>query len=150
MGSDIVGNRFDVENDGRNIFSLHDDDQLTGLRAAIFNIGYKKLLGKPWTDSDRLLLDQVEDNRLIDLQPSLARHIAYILKGTLCHDDVYRLKLSLSGIVNTICSSDFDHVRPFLRTQYLNERLDDVAAQFRSHATTNDTKALLQQVIDTL
>ncbi|KAG0740697.1 hypothetical protein G6F62_006935 [Rhizopus arrhizus] len=67
----------------------------------------------------------------------------------LLHDDVYRLKLSLSGIVNTIRRSDFDHVRPFLPTQHLDERLDAIVAQFCSHVITNNTKTLLQQVIDT-
>ncbi|KAL1928037.1 hypothetical protein VTP01DRAFT_3442 [Rhizomucor pusillus] len=57
-------------------------------------------------------------------------------------------KLSLSGIVNTICRSDFDHVRPFLPTNNLDERLDAIVSEFRSRTITGDTKALLQQVIN--
>ncbi|SAM03049.1 hypothetical protein [Absidia glauca] len=54
------------------------------------------------------------------------------------------IKLFLSGIVNTIRLSSYEHARPFLPTQ----NLDDELAQLRRHATTIDTKTILQQVID--
>jgi hypothetical protein len=43
MDGDTVGNYDADDDDGNNIPLLHDDEQLTGFKAAIFNIGYKKV-----------------------------------------------------------------------------------------------------------
>ncbi|CAO3656893.1 unnamed protein product [Mucor hiemalis] len=50
----------------------YGDESLTGVKNAIFRIGYKKLLGKPWSDDDYKLLEQIFNNPLIDLEPPLA------------------------------------------------------------------------------
>jgi hypothetical protein len=43
MDGDTVGNHDADDDDGNNIPLLHDDEQLTGFKTAIFNIGYKKV-----------------------------------------------------------------------------------------------------------
>ncbi|KAG0166548.1 hypothetical protein DFQ29_000934 [Apophysomyces sp. BC1021] len=147
-GDTVDDHDADIE-DSNSIPLRHDDEQLNGFKTAIFNLGCKKLLGKPWTDDERRLLDQITNNPFVDIHPPLAQHITHILKSELCHDDVYLLKLSLSGIVNTIRSSDFDHVRSFLPAHHLEERLDSIAAEFRRNATTNEVKSLLRKVTNT-
>lgn len=128
--------------------SGHDDEQLSGVKNAIFQIGYKKLLGKQLSENDSQLLQQITDNPMIDLQPPLAKYIAHILKGELCYDDVLRLKLSLSGIVNTIRPNDFDIVRPFLPQINFTERLDTLVNTFRKSANTREMKNVIKQIVD--
>jgi hypothetical protein len=43
MDGDTMGNHDADDDDGNNIPLLHDDEQLTGFKTAIFNIGYKKV-----------------------------------------------------------------------------------------------------------
>ncbi|ORY98230.1 hypothetical protein BCR43DRAFT_264920 [Syncephalastrum racemosum] len=108
----------------------NDDERLTGIKSALFVMGCKKLIRKRWTDAELRLFNEIESNPLLD------------------QDRLDLLKLSLSGIVNTVRDNDFKQVRPFLMMQRVDERLDAVKAEFRRRGATSRTKAQLEQVVE--
>ncbi|ORZ14109.1 hypothetical protein BCR42DRAFT_492744 [Absidia repens] len=89
----------------------------------IFGMGYKKLAGIPWEESEQRLLDELKNgNPFLDI------------------------KLSLSGIVNTMNPTHYQRIKQYLSKCKYEARLDELVDRFRQHGLDTKSNALLDEI----
>ncbi|KAG0167988.1 hypothetical protein DFQ30_005419 [Apophysomyces sp. BC1015] len=119
----------------------------TTLRDVVFGMGYKKLAGIPWKEHERRLLEELDDsNPFIDIKLCMVPIIVKLLKSPLMPADLPVLKLSLSGIVNTMNQSQYKRIRPYLSKYNYECRLDELVNRFRGHGLDENSSVLLDKI----
>ncbi|CDH52791.1 hypothetical protein RO3G_11958 [Lichtheimia corymbifera JMRC:FSU:9682] len=110
-------------------------------------MGYTKLAGIQWKEKEHQLLEEMnEGNPFLDINLSLIPFIAKLLKSPLSPEDLPVLKLSLSGIVNTMNRSHYDKVKPYITRSNHEDRLDELVTSFRTRGLHQDSHDLLDKI----
>ncbi|KAI8138207.1 hypothetical protein BJV82DRAFT_302845 [Fennellomyces sp. T-0311] len=111
-------------------------------------MGYKKLTGIEWSDKERRLIDELDDNSpFLDVNLSLAPFVVKMLKSPLLPEHMPVLKLSLSGIANMMNKSQYASVLPSLgSTNNHKEKLDEIATCFCSRDLESATLDVLRDL----
>ncbi|KAF7729669.1 hypothetical protein EC973_004042 [Apophysomyces ossiformis] len=125
---------------------VQDIGQHETIDEVIFGMGYKKLANVPWTKSEKDLLQQLLDNPFLGIKTKMVPFIVDILKAPVESSDLVLLKLSLSGIVNTLNRAHFDKMSKYIDMAKFEEHANGLVAKFMKHGLDEESLEVLEKV----
>ncbi|KAG0167335.1 hypothetical protein DFQ28_006293 [Apophysomyces sp. BC1034] len=117
------------------------------INEVIFGMGYKKLANVPWIKSEKDLLQQLLDSPFLGIKTKMIPFIVDLLKAPVESSDLVLLKLSLSGIMNTLNRAYLDKMSKYVDMVKFERRANAVAAKFMKHGLDEELLEVLEKVI---
>ncbi|KAI8388918.1 uncharacterized protein BYT42DRAFT_251883 [Radiomyces spectabilis] len=118
---------------------------------SIFKMGYKKLAGLQWDDTERQLFKELHDgNPFVGGKTGLVSFIVNLLQSLLSTEDLPIIKLSLSGIVNQMNPRMFEQVKPYLTGFDYERRFHEVINSLVGRGLKEDVSAMVDEVNESL